>query len=174
MLLAAALGADDRLAFGRRVAQLAGGDTSKAAGWFKRIGYDQYLAANPMKTSGEAIGIVTVAGNIVDGTAGPGTAAGDTIAKAVLDGLSKHKLKALVVRVDSPGGSALASEKIRTAILEAKRQKLPVIVSMGSIAASGGYWVATAGDMIFAEPTTITRSEWAAICLTAACRLVVA
>ena len=78
-----------------------------------------------MPTSGGKIGIVTVAGDIVDGKAGPGTAGGDTIAKAVLDALAKKELKALVVRVDSPGGSALASETIRLAVLEAKKQKLP-------------------------------------------------
>jgi protease-4 len=148
----------DRIAFGKRVAQLAGTDASKGAGWFKRIGYDQWLAANPMKTGGDAIGIVTVAGNIVDGQAGPGTAAGDTIAKAVLDGLATKNLKALVVRVDSPGGSALASERIRLALLEGKRRGLPIVISMGGLAASGGYWVATAGDTIFAEPNTITGS----------------
>lgn len=148
----------DRLSFGKRVAAIAGGDQSKPAGWFKRIGYDNWLAANPMKSSGDAIGVVTVAGTIVDGKAGPGTAAGDTIAKAVLDGLAKHQLKALVVRVDSPGGSALASERIRLAVLEGKRRGLPVVVSMGGLAASGGYWVATAGDTIFAEPSTITGS----------------
>ena len=60
-------------------------------------------------------------------------------------GLADNDLKALVVRVDSPGGSVLASERIRQAILEAKRQKLPVVVSMGSVAASGGYWVSTPG-----------------------------
>lgn len=148
----------DRIAFTKRVAQLAGEDTSKTAIGFKRIGYDQFLTANPLKSSGDAIGVVTVAGTIVDGRAGPGSAAGDTIAKAVLDGLKKHDLKALVVRVDSPGGSALASERIRQAILEGKRRGLPVVVSMGGLAASGGYWVATAGDTIFAEPSTITGS----------------
>ena len=102
--------------------------------------------------------MLTIAGNIVDGEAGPGTAAGDTIAKALLDGLAKKKLKALVVRVASPGGSVLASEQIRQAILEAKRQKLPVIVSMGGLAASGGYWVSTPADLISAEPGTITGS----------------
>ena len=102
--------------------------------------------------------MLTIAGNIVDGEAGPGTAAGETISKALLDGLAKKNLKALVVRVDSPGGSVLASEQIRQAILEAKRQKLPVIVSMGGLAASGGYWVSTPADLIFAEPGTITGS----------------
>ncbi len=148
----------DRLAFGRRLAQIAGGDASKPAGFFNTIKYDNWLAANPLPSAGDAIGVLTVAGTIIDGEAGPGTAAGDTIEKAVLDGLAKKTLKGLVVRVDSPGGSALASEQIRVAVLEAKRQGLPVVISMGSLAASGGYWVATAGDVIFAEPSTITGS----------------
>ncbi len=148
----------DRIAFGRRVAQIAGVEDGKPAGSFRSIGYQNWLDNHPLPDGGDAIGVVTVAGNIVDGKAGPGTAAGDTISKAVLDGLAENKLKALVVRVDSPGGSALASEQIRQAILVAKKKGLPVIVSMGSIAASGGYWVSTAGDMIFAEPETITGS----------------
>ena len=148
----------DRVAFGRHVAELAGKGTKETPGSFASIKYADWLAANPLPTSGDKIGIVTVAGEIVDGKAGPGTAGGDTIAKAVLDGLAKKELKALVVRVDSPGGSALASETIRTAILEAKAQKLPIVVSMGGLAASGGYWVSTAGDYIYAQPNTITGS----------------
>ena len=148
----------DRLAFGKRVAELAGDGPKKIAGTFATIKYDDFVAAHPMSTSGDRIGIVTVAGDIVDGNAGPGTAGGDTIARAVLDGLAKKDLKALVVRIDSPGGSALASETIRKAVLEAKAQKLPVVVSMGGLAASGGYWVSTAGDVVFAEPNTITGS----------------
>src|SRR4029453_10640247 len=67
-------------------------------------------------------------------------------------------LKALVVRVDSPGGSAMASEQIRQSLLAAKAKKIPIVVSMGNVAASGGYWVATPGDYVFAEPSTITGS----------------
>ena len=148
----------DRIAFGKRVAEFAGVDTGKPAGAFRTIGYDAWVGANPLPSAGDAIGVLTVAGEIVDGEGGPGSAAGDTIAKAMLKGLAEKKLKALVVRVDSPGGSALASERIRLAVLEAKRRGLPVVVSMGGLAASGGYWVATAGDTIFAEPTTITGS----------------
>ncbi|MES2097716.1 MAG: signal peptide peptidase SppA [Pseudomonadota bacterium] len=148
----------DRLAFNKRVAALAGEPTKKDAGGFASIKYDDWVAANPMPKSGDKIGIVTIAGEIVDGKAPAGTAGGDTIAKAVLDGLQKKELKALVVRIDSPGGSALASETIRLAIMEAKAQKLPIVVSMGGLAASGGYWVATSGDTIFAEPNTITGS----------------
>ena len=72
--------------------------------------------------------------------------------------LAEKDLKALVVRVDSPGGSVMASEKIRTAILQAKAKGLPVVVSMGNVAASGGYWVSTPANVIFAEPDTITGS----------------
>ena len=148
----------DRTAFGRRVAALAGSDDAKPAGNFTSIRYADWIAAHPLSTDGDAIGVLTVAGSIVDGKGGPGTAAGETISKAMLDGLANKKLKALVVRVDSPGGSALASEQIRLAVLEAKKQKLPIVISMGGLAASGGYWVATAGDTIFAEPNTITGS----------------
>ena len=148
----------DRIAFGKRVAELAGEDKGKAAGSFRTITYANWLAANPVSTSGDAIGVITVAGTIVDGEAKSGTAGGDTIAKLLLDGLATKNLKALVVRVDSPGGSVLASERIRQAILQAKAAKLPVVVSMGGLAASGGYWVSTPGDVVFAEPNTITGS----------------
>jgi protease-4 len=148
----------DRLAFGKRVAEIAGAPSGKPAGNFNRIKLADFVAAHPLPTGGDAIGVITVAGEIVDGKAGPGKAAGDTVSAALLKGLAGKNLKALVVRVDSPGGSALASEQIRQAILQAKAQGLPVVVSMGSLAASGGYWVSTAGDTIFAEPNTITGS----------------
>ncbi|WP_174287394.1 signal peptide peptidase SppA [Sphingomonas bacterium] len=149
----------DRTAFGARVAALVGADPKKkTAGSFATIKYQTWLDANPLPTSGDAIGVLTVAGDIVDGSAGPGAAAGDTIEAALFKGLAKDDLKALVVRVDSPGGSVLASEKIRLAILEAKKKGLPVVVSMGGLAASGGYWVSTTGDAIYAEPSTITGS----------------
>jgi len=148
----------DRVAFGKRVAALAGDDDKNTLAPYRAIKLTDYIDAHPLPKAGAEIGVLTVAGDIVDGHAGPGSAAGDTITKAMLDGLAKKDLKALVVRIDSPGGSVLASEQIRTAILEAKRRKLPVVVSMGGLAASGGYWVSTAGDVVFAEPNTITGS----------------
>jgi protease-4 len=147
----------DRIAFGRRVAQIAGGDDKRPAGWFQSIKYDAYVDANPLPKKGK-VGVLTVAGDIVDGEAQPGTAGGDTISTLLYKGLAEQDLKALVLRVDSPGGSVLASEKIRLAVLEAKKRGLPVVISMGGLAASGGYWVSTAGDTIFAEPGTITGS----------------
>ena len=146
----------DRRQFEARLAQLGGGEGSNGAP-FKAVKLSSYVAdVVPQKQNGP-IGIVTVAGLIIDGKAGPGTAGGDTIAKEIDDGINKG-IKALVVRVDSPGGSVLASERIRQAELEAKEHKIPVVISMGSVAASGGYWVSTPGDFIYAEPSTITGS----------------
>jgi protease-4 len=148
----------DQSAFGERVAQIAGeaSDNNKA-GNFATIDLASYVKARKPANDGQ-IGVLTVAGDIVDGEAGPGTAAGDTISDLLLTALDEKDLKALVVRVDSPGGSVMASEKIRGAILQAKSAGLPVVVSMANVAASGGYWVSTPGDVIFAEPDTITGS----------------
>lgn len=147
----------DESAFGERVAQVAGEASSDKAGSFATIDLASYVKARKPANDGQ-IGVLTVAGDIVDGEAGPGTAAGDTISDLLLTALDEKKLKALVVRVDSPGGSVMASEKIRGAILQAKSAGLPVVVSMANVAASGGYWVSTPGDVIFAEPDTITGS----------------
>lgn len=148
----------ERLAFDKRVAGLVGAEPNKAEGTYKAIKMANWINAHPVKQVGSPIGVITIAGEIIDGDSGQGTVGGDTISKLILDALAKKELKALVVRVDSPGGSALASEKMRQAILAAKAQKLPVVVSMGGLAASGGYWVSTPGDVIFAEPNTITGS----------------
>ena len=148
----------DRTAFGTRVAEIAGQPSGEPAGSFSHTRLANWVAANPAPKGGAAIGVITIAGEIVDGKAKAGTAGGDSISKLILDGLAQKSLKALVVRVDSPGGSVLASEKIRQAILQAKAAGLPIIVSMGSVAASGGYWVSTPADRIFAEPSTITGS----------------
>jgi protease IV len=148
----------DRIAFGKRVAQAVGAPANKPAGSFNAIRLGDWLAAHPLPDAGDAVGVITIAGEIVDGKGGAGTAGGDTVSRLILKGLATGKLKALVVRIDSPGGSAFASEQMRQAVLQAKAQGLPVVVSMGSLAASGGYWVATAGDTILARPDTITGS----------------
>ena len=147
----------DRRQFEARLADLGGGAGSGGAP-FKRVKVGPYIADVVDQKPTGPIGIVTIAGMIVDGKAGPGTAGGDTIAKQIEDGIRNKGVKALVVRVDSPGGSVLASERIRQALLEAKSKKIPVVVSMGSVAASGGYWVSTPANFIYAEPSTITGS----------------
>jgi len=147
----------DRHAFEQRLAELGGGAGPRGAA-YKQVKLGSYIADVVDRHPAGPIGVVTIAGTIVDGTAGPGTAGGDTIARQIEDGIRTKGIKALVVRVDSPGGSVLASERIRQALLEAKSKKIPVVVSMGSVAASGGYWVSTPGDFIYAEPSTITGS----------------
>lgn len=144
--------------FGKRVANLVGEDEwDKTPGSYASSDLEAFLAAHPESTSGKAIGVITVAGVIVDGDAGPGTAGGTRIAEA-LDEALDDDLAALVVRVDSPGGSVTASEEIRRAIERYRAKKIPVAISFGNVAASGGYWVATAGDRIFAQPETVTGS----------------
>jgi protease IV len=147
----------DRQAFEKRLAQL-GGEDERAVGGYRHIKLPAYVNQVVGEQDDGPIGVVTVAGMIVDGKAPAGTAGGDSIAQLIEKGLARDKLKALVVRVDSPGGSVLASERIRQALLEAKRRNMPVVVSMGSVAASGGYWVSTPADFIYAEPSTITGS----------------
>lgn len=146
----------DRIAFGRRVAELAGKDSGENG--FRTIDYDHYVDAHPEATDGGNIGVLTVAGEIVDGEEGPGTAGGDTIAGLLGKELAQDRIKALVIRIDSPGGSVTAADRIRNAILAARDKGLPVVVSMGTVAASGGYWIATPADRIYADPATITGS----------------
>lgn len=148
----------DRAQFGARVAELAGADPwDSRPGTFAASELDPYLADLGQIRQGKTIGVVTIAGEIVDGEAGPGTAGGTRIADLLDDALDDD-LAALVVRVDSPGGSVTASEEIRRAIQRFRDRKIPVAVSMGNVAASGGYWVSTSSDRIFAEPETITGS----------------
>ncbi|MEP7222156.1 MAG: signal peptide peptidase SppA [Novosphingobium sp.] len=148
----------DRVSFGKRVAALAGADNDdERPGSFAHSNFKAFLAAHEPATSGKAIGVVTIAGEIVDGDAGPGTAGGDRIAR-LLDDKAAKDIAALVVRVDSPGGSVTAAEVIRAAIERQKARGIPVVVSMANVAASGGYWVSTPATRIFAEPGTITGS----------------
>ncbi len=148
----------DRAAFGARVAELAGKDPwSDLPGSFASSDLPAYLADLGKLRSGKAIGVVTVAGEIVDGEAGPGVAGSTRIAD-LLDEALDDDLAALVVRVDSPGGSVTGSEEIRRAVQRYRDRGIPVAVSFANVAASGGYWVGTAGERIFAEPETITGS----------------
>jgi protease-4 len=145
----------DRGAFENRLKDLSGETDEKEA--FKGIRLGAYIDDRVETEPTGPIGVVTVSGMIVDGKGSSGNAGGDRIAKQIEAGVRKG-IKAIVVRVDSPGGSVLASERIRQALLDAKSKGIPVVVSMGSVAASGGYWIATPANFIFAEPSTITGS----------------
>ncbi|HWK41708.1 MAG TPA: signal peptide peptidase SppA [Croceibacterium sp.] len=150
--------AGTRVEWGERVAELAGADNwDKAPGAFAYTDLEAWLAASEPARNGKAIGVITIAGEISDGEAGPGEAGAARIQR-LLDEALTDDLGALVVRVDSPGGTVTGSEAIRRAILRHKAKGIPVVVSMGNVAASGGYWVSTPADRIFAEPETITGS----------------
>lgn len=147
-----------RQEFDARLVELVGEDEwSSELNAYPQTELRPWLQANDIAKTGSAIGVITIAGQIVDGNAGPGVAGGTRIAE-LLDEALEDDLAALVVRVDSPGGSVLASEEIHRAILRHKAKDIPIAVSMANVAASGGYWVATPADRIFAEPQTITGS----------------
>jgi protease-4 len=110
------------------------------------------------RTSQNIIAVVYAEGDIVDGDGTPGQIGGDSLAKELRKLRQDKQVKALVLRVNSPGGSALASEIIRRELAETRAAGKPVVVSMGTVAASGGYWISTASDRIFAAPNTITGS----------------
>ena len=147
-----------RMAFNSRVTEISGAYDDSQPWNFNAIPLENWVAANPPQENGDAIAVVPVVGEIIDGKAPTGVAGGDTIAQHILDAISDSSVKAIVLRVDSPGGSVLASENIRQALLAAKAKKLPIVVSMANVAASGGYWISTPADRIFAEPDTITGS----------------
>jgi protease-4 len=147
--------------FDAAMVKLVGEGEQTRFGTFNAVGLQRYIAATRsiVPGKGDAVGVVYITGNIVDGEAPRGTAGGTTIARAIADAIAEDEnIKALVVRVDSGGGSVMASEEIRQALLDAKAKGLPVVASFGPVAASGGYWVATPADEIFAHPSTITGS----------------
>jgi protease IV len=110
------------------------------------------------RESKNIIAVVYAEGNIVDGTGTEDQVGGDRLARQLRDLRQDPDVKAIVLRVNSPGGSALASELIQRELVLTRQAKKTVVVSMGTVAASGGYWIATASDKIFAEPNTITGS----------------
>lgn len=147
--------------FDAAMVKLVGEDDLADWGHYAGVNLDDYLNAigGQQKSTGDAVGVVYVTGSIVDGEAPRGTAGSATIRAALEEALDEHpEIKALVVRVDSGGGSVTASEEIRSALLAAKADGLPVVASFGPVAASGGYWVGTAADEIYAQPSTITGS----------------
>ncbi len=105
----------------------------------------------------QAIAVVYAEGDIVDGEGGDGQIGGTSLSRELRKLRGNASIKAVVLRVNSPGGSAIASEQIQRELTLIAAKK-PLVVSMGTVAASGGYWISTAGRRIFAEPNTITGS----------------
>ncbi|MEY8200710.1 MAG: signal peptide peptidase SppA, partial [Colwellia sp.] len=134
---------------------------------YNHIGYQDYIAATSSVLQESAdltakisdkVAIIVAKGSILDGTQKPGTIGGDSTAKLLRKARNNDDVKAVVLRVDSPGGSAYASEIIRQEVELLKKAGKPVIASMGTYAASGGYWISAPADKIYAAPSTITGS----------------
>ncbi|WP_284449802.1 signal peptide peptidase SppA [Spongiibacter tropicus] len=130
-------------------------------GYFNQVYYRNYLRfkrAVNLPNNDAGVGVIIASGNIVDGDQPPGTIGGDSLARLVRQARLDNKLKALVLRVDSGGGSAFASEVIRAELEALQQAGKPLVVSMSSMAASGGYWIAAGADEIWASPATLTGS----------------
>jgi protease-4 len=125
---------------------------------FRQVAFDDYLAHVKSKLTGDAVGIVVAEGEIVDGQAPAGTVGGLSTANLIRKARDNKEIKAIVLRVDSPGGSVFGSELVRRELEVTRASGKPVVVSMGNVAASGGYWISTASDEIFADAATITGS----------------
>ncbi|THF60139.1 signal peptide peptidase SppA [Pseudothauera rhizosphaerae] len=127
---------------------------------FRQIGVGAYLAAvrSERPRAAEKIAVVVAQGTILDGEQPPGAVGGDTMARLIREAREDAGVKALVVRIDSPGGSAWASELIRRELELTRQAGKPVIASMSSVAASGGYWIAAGADEIWASPVSLTGS----------------
>ena len=127
---------------------------------YRGIGFEDYLALNPTETeaSEHKIAVITAVGSIVDGYADAGSIGSLTLLERIQQARDDDAVKAIVLRVDSGGGSKSASEIIRQELAHAQAAGIPVVASMGSVAASGGYWISATADRIFAHQNTITGS----------------
>ena len=150
-----------RLEFEQRVVALVGKDDNNDS--FKAVSLDDYVryahAQRKLKADGKPhIGVIVAAGEILDGEQPPGTIGGESTARLIRQARIDKNVKALVLRVDSPGGSVLASEQIYRELLALRGAGKPVVVSMSGYAASGGYYISAPADEIWASPATIIGS----------------
>ena len=134
----------------------------KADGGFRRIGLDAYLkhvnGTLPKADPRPQVAVVVAEGGIAGGELPPGQVGGESTSKLLRDIREDDNVKAVVLRVNSPGGEVFASEQIRREIVALKAAGKPVVASMGDLAASGGYWISMDADAIYADPSTITGS----------------
>ncbi|HKQ15988.1 MAG TPA: signal peptide peptidase SppA [Steroidobacteraceae bacterium] len=129
---------------------------------FRGIPHWDYLAsvrpAHALHLDGNRVGVVVASGEILDGEQPPGTVGSDSLQRLLREALHNDSIKAVVLRIDSPGGSVFASEVIRREVDALRAAKKPVIASMSSVAASGGYYIAMDANEIWASPATLTGS----------------
>ena len=136
----------------------------KTFGWdsqqksFKQVSIYDYSAPAKANNDKPNVAVIVANGAIMDGPASDGNVGGETTAQQIREARLDPAIKAIILRVNSPGGSVTASEQIREELVAAKKAGKPIVVSMGGLAASGGYWISTPADYIIASPTTLTGS----------------
>jgi protease-4 len=138
------------------------GVADDSEGGYSAIGFGTYLmhlnSQLPDPRRQRHVAVVVAEGEIVRGDQPPGTVGGESTAALLRDARDDDGVKAVVLRVNSPGGEVFASEQIRREVEALKKAGKPVVVSMGDVAASGGYWISMNADRIYADPSTITGS----------------
>jgi len=125
---------------------------------FRQTPWQTYLAATRKAVKGDHIAVIVAQGEIGEGQGGANQIGGESTARRIREVAADPQVRALVLRVNSPGGSAYGSELVRDQLRRVREAGKPVVVSMGDVAASGGYWIAMAADRIVADPATITGS----------------
>jgi protease IV len=150
-----------RVQFREKMIALVGKDDENHS--FKSITHAKYLKAikspiNLTNPNTAKVAVITAKGSIVDGDQKEGMIGGDTVARLIRKTRNDKNVKAIVLRVDSGGGSAFASEVIRQELVKAQQQGIKLVASMGDVAASGGYWISATSDEIWARSSTITGS----------------
>lgn len=141
-------------------AELAQRGAADEQGGFEQVGFLEYAKAmnSAPSMSGDQIGIIVASGGITEGDQPAGSIGSESTSRLIRQAANDDRIKAVVLRVDSGGGSAFASEVIRRELMALKEAGKPVVVSMGNVAASGGYWIAMGADEVWAYPSTITGS----------------
>jgi protease-4 len=142
--------------FNRQVAATVGVEN----GSFRQIHFEDYSFASfvPVPLLADRVGVIVAQGTIMPGLQGPGLIGADSVVELIRQAQADDSIRSVVLRIDSPGGSAVASEEIRAALEQLQQAGKPVVVSMGGTAASGGYWIAATADEIWASPATVTGS----------------
>ena len=141
-----------------RAALIARGALDPDSKSFRQVSLADYRARLKPARDGDAVGVVVAQGTISDGVAGAGSIGGLSTAELIRKAREDEHIKAVVLRVNSPGGSAFGSELVRRELELLRKAGKPVVVSMGDVAASGGYWISMAADEVIADETTITGS----------------
>jgi protease-4 len=155
---------DDALPYDQmeaRIREVVGADTDSVDG-YRSIGQRDYLAAlravRLPAIGSRKVGLIVASGTILAGSQPPGSVGSESLIRLIRQARNDEAMRALVLRIDSPGGSAFASEMIRRELELFRETGRPLVVSMGSVAASGGYWIAMSADEIWASPSTLTGS----------------